>query len=239
MGKSIVFPAAERKFAHLAGPPGEITIARDVDMPLSRTMGCSVLSMKQASLPWTVKYDEYFYCLEGELALHVGDKTTVMEPGDGLWIPDNTKLVYEAKQAAKVIVALYPVDWQEKADDRPGEAHPLKLVKPGERVLQGLGDEAAGLKLTRDAGPDVSATMTCGVCAFEDARLSWTMHYDEYLYCLDGSMRFREGDEVHETGPGDAIWLPDGVEVVYEADKKATFVFAIYPIDWRKRAGPE
>ena len=48
---------------------------------------------------------------------------------------------------------------------------------------------------------------------------------------------FREGDTVHETGPGDAIWLPDGVEVIYEADEKATLAYAIYPIDWRKQAG--
>ncbi|MBT6116652.1 MAG: cupin domain-containing protein [Rhodospirillaceae bacterium] len=234
MAKSTLLKATDRKFGHLAGPPGEIAIARDVDRPLSKTMGCSVLTMKQASLPWTLRYDEYFYCLDGELSLHVGDKTYVMEPGDGIWIPDNTKLVYEAQDSAKVIVALYPVDWQDNANDAPGEELPLKLVKPGERVLQGLGDEAAGLTLTRDAGPDVSATMTCGVCAFENARLPWTMRYDEYLYCLDGHMRIREGDEVHEMGPDDAIWLPDGVEVVYEADAKATLAFAIYPIDWGK-----
>jgi ethanolamine utilization protein EutQ len=237
MGKCILFPAAERKFAPLAGPPGEIAIARDVDRPLSRTMGCSVLTMKQASLPWTLRYDEYFYCLDGELSLHVGDRTYVMEPGDGVWIPDNTKLVYEAKDTAKVIVVLYPVDWQDKANDAPGEAHPLKLVKPRERVLQGIGDDAAGLRLTRDAGPDVSKTMTCGVCVFENARMPWTMHYDEYLYCLDGRMAIREGGAVHQMGLGDAIWLPDGVEVVYEADEAARFVFAIYPIDWRRQAG--
>ena len=239
MGKCILFPAAERKFDRLAGPPGEIMLARDVDMPLSKTMGCSVLSMKQASLPWTVKYDEYFYCLEGELSLHVGDKTTVMEPGDGVWIPDNTKLVYEAKDSAKVIVALYPVDWKEKADDQPGEAHPLKLVKPGDRVFKPLEVESPGMVLCRDAGPEVSVTMVCGLSTFENARIPWTMRYDEYFYCIEGRMRFREGDEVHETGPGDAIWLPDGAEIVYEADEKTTVVFAVYPIDWRKRAGLE
>jgi ethanolamine utilization protein EutQ len=237
MEKCTLFPATERKFSPLAGPPGEIAIARDVDRPLSKTMGCSVLTMKQASLPWTVRYDEYFYCLDGELSLHVGDKTYVMEPGDGIWIPDNTKLVYEAKDSAEVIVALYPVDWQDKTNDTPGEDLPLKLVKPGERVLQGVGDVSADLKLTRDAGSDVSKTMTCGVCLFENARMPWTMHYDEYLYCLDGHMGIREGDEVHKMGPGDAIWLPDGVEIVYEADEKAHLVYAIYPIDWRKQAG--
>lgn len=238
MGKCILFPAAERKFEHLAGPPGEVKVARDTN-GLSKTMTCGVVSMSDCNLPWTVKYDEYFYGLKGTLLLHVGDKTYAVGPGDGVWIPDNTKLVYEAKGTAELMVAIYPFDWQDKADDKPGEELPLKLVKPADRVFKPLEIESPGMVLCRDAGPEVSTTMVCGLSTFENARIPWTMRYDEYFYCIEGRMRFREGDEVHEIGPHDAIWLPDGVEIVYEADEKATVAFAVYPIDWRKRAGLE
>ena len=37
-----------------------------------------------------------------------------MRPGYGLWLPKGTSLIYEAKEPAKVVFTIYPVDWRER-----------------------------------------------------------------------------------------------------------------------------
>jgi uncharacterized cupin superfamily protein len=111
-----------------------------------------------------------------------------------------------------------------------------KLVKPGDRRFRSVVPEQPSiLRACRDADSDVSGTIAAGVTVFENCRLPWEMAYDEYLYCLEGVLRVREDDVVHEMRSGDGLWLPKGVKVVYECDGRSTLVFAIYPIDWREQ----
>jgi ethanolamine utilization protein EutQ (cupin superfamily) len=37
-----------------------------------------------------------------------------MQAGHGLWLPAGTWVTYEAKERAKVVFAIYPVDWRER-----------------------------------------------------------------------------------------------------------------------------
>ena len=87
---------------------------RDVDTDVSDTVACGVCIMENVSLTWTISYDEYFYCLEGTCTIKTKDGDFVMEPGDGLWLPDGTELVYEAASPAKLVVAVYPGNWRER-----------------------------------------------------------------------------------------------------------------------------
>lgn len=103
---------AQRKFVRMAGPPGSARIGRDVDVDISTTMGGGVCEFTNIKMPWTVKYDEYFYGLSGTLTIRVGRKAYHIKPGDGLWLPANTKLIYEAKAKARAIYMIYPVNWR-------------------------------------------------------------------------------------------------------------------------------
>ena len=75
----------------------------------------------------------------------------------------------------------------------------------------------------------VSQRLGGGIGVFENCSIPWTVTYDEILFGIDGTMRVVVADEVHEMGPGDILWLPEGTELIYEADKKATFFFAVSP----------
>jgi len=60
---------AQRKFVRMAGPPGSARLGRDVDVDISTTMGGGVCEFTNIKMPWTVKYDEYFYGLSGTLTI--------------------------------------------------------------------------------------------------------------------------------------------------------------------------
>ena len=66
-----------------------------------------------------------------------------------------------------------------------------------------------------------------------NARIPWTIRYDEVLTVFEGELRVHTGSEVHELQPRDCIWLPAGTELVYEAEL-ALVHFAIHPSDWHE-----
>ena len=66
-----------------------------------------------------------------------------------------------------------------------------------------------------------------------NARIPWTIKYDEVLTVFEGQLRLHANGEVHELGPKDCIWLPAGTELVYEADD-ALIHFAIHPSNWHE-----
>lgn len=105
---------AKRKFERKDTPPGWRQLGRDVGPRDSTTMGGGVAQYKDCRFDWTLKYDEYLFGLTGTLTIHVGRKAYHIKPGDGLWLPANTKIVYEAKGRASVLFMVYPVDWRRR-----------------------------------------------------------------------------------------------------------------------------
>ena len=65
------------------------------------------------------------------------------------------------------------------------------------------------------------------------ARIPWTIRYDEVLTVFEGELRLHANGEVHELGPRDAVWLPAGTELIYEAES-ALIHFAIHPSNWHE-----
>ena len=68
-----------------------------------------------------------------------------------------------------------------------------------------------------------------GIGTFEDVRSEWTVTYDEILFILDGTLTLGVGDEDYVAGPGDTLWIPKDTALVYKADAKVTFFFAVCP----------
>lgn len=111
MSNPIHFKSQEMNFASYAGEPAhKAAICRLVGTDESKTMGAGIAWFDEASIPWTVLYDELIVVLEGEFDLTVGDDTVHAKAGDVIWIPEKSPLVYSGKKA-KVFYALYPVNW--------------------------------------------------------------------------------------------------------------------------------
>ena len=62
-----------------------------------------------------------------------------------------------------------------------------------------------------------------------NAKIPWTITYDEILYIVSGVLRVHIGSKVLEAGPGDSIWLPAGTELIYECES-CLMAYAIHPI---------
>jgi ethanolamine utilization protein EutQ len=107
------FRRNELRFETYGGPPGQATIARLVGPSLSKTMGVGLASFDGCSIEWTVLYDEMIVVLEGLFRLRAGGDVFEGRPGDVIWIPEKTAIVYEGEKSL-VCYALYPVDWRER-----------------------------------------------------------------------------------------------------------------------------
>ena len=100
-------------FDKYAGPPGQATIARLVGPDISKTMGVGIATFDGCSIEWTVLYDEMIIVIEGRFRLRAGKEVFDAVPGDVIWIPEKTPIVYEGNKAV-VCYALYPVDWRQR-----------------------------------------------------------------------------------------------------------------------------
>jgi ethanolamine utilization protein EutQ len=108
-----LFKREDFEFEHYGGPPGDSQLARLVGTETSRTMGAGLATFDGCSIEWTVLYDEVIVVLQGRFRLRLGDETIEADPGDVVWIPENTPLRYEG-DGATVFYALAPVDWRER-----------------------------------------------------------------------------------------------------------------------------
>lgn len=70
--------------------------------------------MRNAHIPWTIRYDEVLTIFDGELHLHSGGEVHVLRPPDSIWLPAGTELIYVA-EFALVHFAIHPSNWQEQS----------------------------------------------------------------------------------------------------------------------------
>jgi ethanolamine utilization protein EutQ (cupin superfamily) len=77
-----------------------------------------VVFFKDAEIPFTIWYDELLICHAVEESFHivVDNRAHEMTPGDMIWLPARTALIYRSKGTATAFFAVTPADW---ADKRP------------------------------------------------------------------------------------------------------------------------
>ncbi len=75
-------------------------------------LGTGFVRLKNAEMPWTIRYDEVLLVLDGEVSIVIGDATIDAGPRDSIWLPAGTELIYRAVDAL-VFYAIHPVNWAE------------------------------------------------------------------------------------------------------------------------------
>lgn len=115
MNATRLYKKTELKFDPYGRVPGKSSLARIIGPEVSRTIGAGMATFDGAHVEWTVLYDEIIVCLQGVFRLRVGDEVFEALPGDVIWIPENTPVVYEG-DGAEVFYALYPVDWAQRRE---------------------------------------------------------------------------------------------------------------------------
>jgi ethanolamine utilization protein EutQ (cupin superfamily) len=113
----------------------------------------------------------------------------------------------------------------------------VEIFAPEGRRFEQIGGNSGDVRLGWDVSRKSSSTIACGVATFENCELEWTVTYEEYIYCLEGTLTLQTKEKEFILKPGWGIWLPEGTWLVYKATQRATVAYTIYPANWRERYG--
>ncbi len=75
-------------------------------------LGSGFVRMKDAEIPWTIRYDEVILVLEGQLTIRTCGGDLTAGPMECIWLPEGTELTYIADEAL-VFYAIEPANWAE------------------------------------------------------------------------------------------------------------------------------
>lgn len=77
---------------------------------------------------------------------------------------------------------------------------------------------------------DAGGAMTVGFARYGAGESNpWTMSYDEVLVITDGRFTVESADGSVTAGPGEAIYLRTGTELVYRAVEQTQLVYVTHP----------
>ncbi len=90
---------------------GQVNIV-DVITPADNSpMGGGYLEWNATSFPWTLAYAELDVVLEGELHITAAGPTVIGRPGDMLFIPKGTSVIFSSPGYVRFAYATWPADW--------------------------------------------------------------------------------------------------------------------------------
>ncbi|MBS1149644.1 MAG: Ethanolamine utilization EutQ family protein [Myxococcaceae bacterium] len=95
-----------------AGPDKQVGLTDVVTGKDRSPMTAGFMSWSKAdSFPWTLDYDELDYVLEGVLQIGIAGRVVEGRPGDVLYLPRGSKVVFGTPSRTKIFYVTYPADW--------------------------------------------------------------------------------------------------------------------------------
>ncbi len=95
-----------------AGPDRNVGLTEVVTGKDRSPMSAGFMSWSHAdSFPWTLDYDEVDYVLEGVLQIGIDGRVLEGRPGDVLFIPKGSKVVFGTPSRTRIFFVTYPADW--------------------------------------------------------------------------------------------------------------------------------
>lgn len=74
-------------------------------------MSAGFLTIEKSSFEWELCYEELDYVVEGTLTVTINGKTFTAYPGDVLFVPSGSKVIWGSPDKAKIFYATYPANW--------------------------------------------------------------------------------------------------------------------------------
>ena len=97
-------------FTVRGGPPGAAFVARAVSNEVSTNMGIGFARWEGAEVHWATLYEEVIFVIEGCLDVQANGQIYSVHPGQVLWIPENTALVYGGYAVFGYVVYPYAIN---------------------------------------------------------------------------------------------------------------------------------
>jgi ethanolamine utilization protein EutQ len=103
------------RFLEGESTPGANVRLKDVIATQDRSpMGAGYMSLDKGELKWTLTYDEIDIVLEGELVITRGSEQVRGGPGDTIYIPKGSSIIFGTPGHARFVYVVFPVNWNEK-----------------------------------------------------------------------------------------------------------------------------
>ncbi len=101
------------------GKAGDKITLQDAISFTNSNLCAGIMSFDHSTLPWYCGYDEIAYVLEGEYHLQVGNEKFIGHPGDVLYLPANSQVVFGDPNAyGKVFYVTHPADWRSNSQKK-------------------------------------------------------------------------------------------------------------------------
>jgi ethanolamine utilization protein EutQ len=108
---------------------------------------------------------------------------------------------------------------------------PAKVLKPSDLTFNPRFEHGEQAQVASVCGPDQGTQLGAGYVRMTNAKIPWTIKYDEMVLVVEGSLTIHVNGEPLTANVGESIWLPNGTELVYES-KSALLFYAIHPANW-------
>lgn len=100
----------------LEAPPGQKIGLVDVIDSRVGNLASGFMTFDHSQLPWFLNYDEVDYVIEGEFVLETEGQTFRAKPGDVVYIPKGSRVVFSSPAFCKVFYCTYPANWADFCD---------------------------------------------------------------------------------------------------------------------------
>lgn len=74
-------------------------------------MSAGFLIIENSNFDWELTYEEIDYVIEGTLTIEINGKKYTAYPGDVLFIPSGSKVVWGSPDKARLFYSTYPANW--------------------------------------------------------------------------------------------------------------------------------
>lgn len=74
-------------------------------------MSAGFLIIENSKFDWELTYEEIDYVIEGTLTVEINGKTYTAYPGDVLFVPSGSKVVWGSPDKARIFYTTYPANW--------------------------------------------------------------------------------------------------------------------------------
>ena len=116
----------------------------------------------------------------------------------------------------------------------PGKKPKAKVVPYDKVAFKPRATYGEMCSIGQICGEAQSTELGFGFARMTNARIPWTIRYDEVLFVVSGVLKVHCNGGTLVGRPHDSIWLPAGTELVYEAED-CLMAYAIHPVDWASR----
>lgn len=98
------------------GVPAKVALKDVVTLEEGPRMGCGILEIDHSAYPWTLRYDEFYYVVDGVLEIFVDGRGIRGSCGDILYIPRGTSVQFSSPETVRAVYFTYPADWENAAE---------------------------------------------------------------------------------------------------------------------------